>query len=51
MQISVAFIHDYCLLDLDNSSHHTRPHLVIARSKDEQLLMVNWLLFSSSQNC
>ena len=46
MQISVAFIHDNCLLDLDNSLHHTRrPHLVIARSKDEQLLMVNWLLF------
>ena len=45
MQISVAVIHVNGLLDLDNSSHHTKPHSIIAKSKDEQLLMVIWLLF------
>ena len=45
MQISVAVIHVNGLLDLDNSAHHTMPHSIIAKSKDEQLLMVNWLLF------
>ena len=33
MQISVAFIHVNGLLDLDNSSHHTMPHWIIAKSK------------------
>ena len=45
MQISVAVIHVNGLLDLDNSAHHTMPHSIIAKSKDEQLLMVNWLFF------
>ena len=34
MQISVAVIHVNGLLDLDNSSHHTMPHSIIAKSKD-----------------
>ena len=45
MQILVAVIHDNGLLDLEFSSHHTKPDSVIAKSKDEQLLMVNWLFF------
>ena len=34
MQISVAVIHVNDFLDLDNSSHHTMPHSIIAKSKD-----------------
>ena len=45
MQTSMAVIHDDCLLSLDNSSRHTQHHSIIVRSKDEQLLMVYWLLF------
>ena len=45
MQIAVDVIHDIGLLDLDKSSNHTELHSIIAKSKDERLLMVNWLLF------
>ena len=44
MQISVAVIHVNGLLDLDNSAHHTMPHSIIAKSKDEQLLSKSTML-------
>ena len=45
MQTSMAVFHDDKLLDLDNFSHYTQHHSIIVKSKVEQLLMVNWLLF------
>ena len=45
MQTSVAVFHDDSLLDLDNFSHSIQHHSIIVKSKGEQLLMVNWLLF------
>lgn len=45
MQISVAVFHDDSLLDLDNFSHYTQDHSIVVKSKGEQLLMVNCLLF------
>ena len=45
MQTSVALFHDDSLLDRGNFSHYTQHHSIIVKSKGEQLLMVNWLLF------
>ena len=45
MQTSVALFHDDSLLDRGNFSHYTQYHSIIVKSKGEQLLMVNWLLF------
>ena len=45
MQTSVAVFHDDSLLCRDNFSHYTQDHSIIVKSKGEQLLMVNWLLF------
>ena len=45
MQTSVAVFNHDSLLNRDNFSHYTQRHSIIVKSKGEQLLMVNWLLF------